>query len=158
MRKTLSSMLGRASVAEGQRQAIAGHKRGTILNRHYTAHHSRDLKEAIDTADFKLVVEEDEARGHPVIRSRGLATRSGYAVEVILDEASEAGCIRVLEEGAAVPVFEFNRIDPASGSRLCATGVCKAARAFREFVEGHSLKLPRHPLKRFAIEHFQALA
>ena len=54
-------------------------------------------------------------------------------------------------------MFEFRRTDPVSGDPVCSTALRKAARAFREFVEGHPLILPRHPLKRFAIEHFQAL-
>jgi len=158
MRKTLSSMLRRAGIEEGQRQAIAGHKTGTILNRHYTAHHSRDLKAAVDTADFQLVIEVDEERGHPVIASCGLVQGEIYAVEVVLGDRSEAEIIRVLPANAASPLFEFHRIDPMTGARACAATVWKAAQAFREFVAEHPLILPRHPLKRFAIEHFQALA
>jgi integrase len=90
MRKTLSSMLRRAGIEESQRQAIAGHKTGTILNRHYTAHHSRDLKAAVDAADFRLVIEEDPKRGHPVIASCGLVAAASLSVEVVLDEDSAA--------------------------------------------------------------------
>lgn len=132
LRKTMSSMLRRAGVEDGQRQAIAGHKSGTILNRHYTAHHSRDLKAAVDSADFRLVIVEDARRGHPVIKSCGLVNTASYSVEVVLDDHSEAGSIRVLDGKADIPLFEFHRIDPASGTRACAATVRKAARTFRE--------------------------
>ena len=158
MRKTLSSVLRSAGVEEGQRQAIAGHKTGTILNRHYTAHHSRDLKTAVDAADFQLFIEEDAIRGYPVIVSCGLVKGASYSVEVVLDDHSEAESIRVLGGKSALPIFEFHRIDPESGTRACAATVRTAARKFREFVTDHPLSLPRHPLKRFTIEHFQALA
>jgi hypothetical protein len=158
MRKTLSSMLRRAGVDDGQRQAIAGHKRGTILNRHYTAHHSRDLKHAVDQADFRLVIADDARRGHPVIASCGLVHSESYAVDVVLDDRSEAETIRILHGRAGSPLFEFHRVDPMTGTRASAKVVQKAAQEFREFVAEHPLILPRHPLKRFAIEHFQALA
>jgi integrase len=90
MRKTLSSMLRRAGIEESQRQAIAGHKIGTILNRHYTAHHSRDLKAAVDTAGFRLFITEDARRGHPVIVSCGLVGAASLSVEVVLVDDSEA--------------------------------------------------------------------
>jgi hypothetical protein len=69
MRKTLSSLLRRAGVEEGQRQAIAGHRNGTILNRHYTAHYAKDLKTAVDRADFQLSIVLDRRRGFPTITS-----------------------------------------------------------------------------------------
>lgn len=72
LRKTFSSMLNRAGVAENQRQAIAGHGGGTVLNRHYTAHHTEDLKTAIDRADFKLEIVHDDWRGFPVIKASTL--------------------------------------------------------------------------------------
>ena len=83
---------------------------------------------------------------------------SSYLVEVVLDDHSEAESILVLDGKATVPIFEFHRIDPESGRRACAATVRTAACRFREFVTNRPLSLPRHPLKRFAIEHFQALA
>ncbi|MGR3631590.1 MAG: hypothetical protein ACU0A8_05665 [Limimaricola soesokkakensis] len=53
MGKTLSSTLRSADVTDGQRQAIAGHKHGTVLNIHNTAHNTKDLKAAVDKADFR---------------------------------------------------------------------------------------------------------
>jgi hypothetical protein len=83
-------MLRRDGIEESQRQAIAGHKIGTILNRHYTAHHSRDLKAAVDTAGFRLFITEDARRGHPVIVSCGLVGAASLSVEVVLVDDSEA--------------------------------------------------------------------
>lgn len=94
-RKTLSSMLRRAEVMDGQRQALAGHRSGSTLNRHYTAHHTTDLKAAVDKAEFELEVAPNMQHGHPVIQACGLASLESYAVDVVLGEDGQAEVIRV---------------------------------------------------------------
>ncbi len=156
LRKTLSSMLHAADVPEGQRQAIAGHKRGTMLNRHYTAHNTRHLKTAVDRADFGIEI-GDSPFGFPVITACGLARQDGLAIDVTLDQLGEAEYIRVTTPGSQDELFQFHRIDPESGERLPRNAVREAARAFRKLIGNRPMRLPRNPMKRSAIEHFHAL-
>lgn len=158
MRKTLSSMLRAADVTDGERQAIAGHKHGSILNRHYTTHYTRKLKDAVDKAEFDLTIRFDPKLGFATIASCGLSGGTVYDVDVTLDDLGEAEGISIKVGNKAEPVFHFDRIDQTTGERHCQSNVQKAARRFREVVEGCTLNLPRHPLKRLATEHFQALA
>lgn len=60
-RKPLSSMLHSANVDAGQPQALAHHKSGSTLNRHYTVHNS---KAAVDKADVKLEIAPSAQHGH----------------------------------------------------------------------------------------------
>jgi integrase len=157
MRKTFSSMLHAADVPEGQRQALAGHKRGTMLNRHYTAHNTRHLKTAVDRAEFRLEIAFSAEHGFPVVASCGLAAQERLAVDVTLDHLGEAECIVVVVPATREEVFQFDRVDPASGARLPRSAVRKAARAFQELFRDRALCLPRNRMKRSAIEHFHAL-
>ncbi len=157
MRKTLSSMLHLSGVTEGQRQALAGHRRGTVLNRHYTAHNTRHLKAAVDRADFRLEIDYSPRHGFPVIASCDLAEQESLAVDVTLDHLGEAERITVIAPGTQDELFQFDRVDPESGDRLPRSVVREAAKAFRELIGSRSMRLPRNPMKRSAIEHFHAL-
>ena len=95
LRKTFSSMLKRENVDDGERQAIAGHRHGSIINVHYTANHINDLKDAVDKADFKLNVGRKRQFGFPVILSCDLAQGSTLDVEVMLGDDSEADAVIV---------------------------------------------------------------
>jgi integrase len=157
MRKTLSSMLHAAKVPEGERQALAGHKRGTMLNRHYTAHNTRHLKSAVDRAEFRLELAFSAEHGFPVILSCGLAAQERLAVDVTLDHLGEAERIVVVVPATREEVFKFVRVDPESGARRPRSAVREAARAFQELFRKRTLCLPRNRMKRLAIEHFHAL-
>lgn len=158
MRKTLSSMLRAADVTDGERQAIAGHKHGSILNRHYTAHYTRKLKDAVDKVELGLRIRFDPKRGFATIASCGLAGGTVYDVDVTLNETGEAETISVSSGTTTAPAFSFSRVDQMTGERVCQKAVREAARRFRELVAASTLNLPKHHLKRLAIEHFQALA
>ncbi|MFT6533912.1 MAG: integrase [Limimaricola cinnabarinus] len=157
LRKTLNSMLSAEDVAEGQRQAIAGHKAGTILNRHYTAHRTKELKAAVDRADFQLRIEESAQHGFPVITGCSLSGQDALAVDVTLDDAGEADEIRVINCATKDCVFAFERRDAVTGKALSRADLRKAARCFNDIVGKTSLVLPKHHLKRLAVEHFHAL-
>ncbi|WP_333909698.1 DUF6538 domain-containing protein [Phaeobacter italicus] len=158
MRKTLSSILKRAKVDDGQRQALAGHKNGSILNLHYTAHHTQDLKAAVDKADFKIAIGYCAEHGHPVIKSCGLAPAESFAVDVVLSDDGEAEVIRVSQTGTEDSLFEFSRRKaPGDDDRSPREVLLTAAKEFRKIVGNHPLRLPRSPLKRAAVEYFHAL-
>jgi integrase len=153
LRKTFSSMLRSAEVQDGQRQAIAGHKHGNILNIHYTAHKTKDLKRAVDLADFKLQIGKHPEYGFPTILGCNLAQETSLKVEVTLTEKSEAASIIIYHSDSNEPVFEFVRQDDFPTS-----GLNQAAKELRGFLSEHPLILPKSASKRAAFEHFQALA
>lgn len=153
MRKTLSSMLNSAHVSDGQRQAIAGHRHGTILNIHYTAHHTKDLKDAVDKADFKLEISRRRQYGFPVIKSCNLASAAVLTVDVTLGDNGEAATVSVYDNEASEPVFNFVRSNNTTIQELRSVA-CK----LREILSQRPLALPKNSLKRAAFEHLQALA
>jgi integrase len=153
LRKTFSSMLNRESVDDGERQAIAGHRHGSIINVHYTAHHINDLKEAVDKADFKLNIGRKRQYGFPVILSCDLAHGSTLDIEVILGDDNEAEAITVRDPRLAEPLFDCSKIGKLSGEALK-----QLVAKLRAVTDLRPLKLPKNALKRAAFEHLQALA
>ncbi|MBI6630899.1 site-specific integrase [Pontibaca salina] len=153
MRKTLLSMLRSASVSDGQRQAIAGHKHGSILNVHYTAHQTHDLKAAVDKADFKLEIGRRRKYGFPVILRCNLAQQEELKVDVTINDDGQAASVRIQTESATDPVFEFVKQPNSTANTLR-----QVARELRDIVSGRSLRLPKDVMKRGAFEHFLALA
>ncbi|MFZ3581409.1 DUF6538 domain-containing protein [Loktanella sp. DJP18] len=157
LRKTLSSMLRAADVDDGERQALAGHKSGSIINLHYTAHNTRKLKTAVDKADFGLDIGYCEKHGHPVIKGCSLAPTESFAVEVTLSESGEADVICVTQNGTDETLFTFDRRTLDCVGQAARKAEQVAAGLFRKIVGEHPLIYPRHPLKRAAVEHFHAL-
>ena len=153
LRKTFSSMLKRENVDDGERQAIAGHRHGSIINVHYTANHINDLKDAVDKADFKLNVGRKRQFGFPVILSCDLAQGSTLDVEVMLGDDSEADAVTVRDPRLAEPLFDCSKIGKLSGDALK-----QMAAKLREVTDLRPLKLPKNAMKRAAFEHLQALA
>lgn len=153
MRKTLSSMLRSADVTDGQRQAIAGHKHGTVLNIHYTAHNTKDLKAAIDKADFKIEIGRKRHYGFPVILRSNLARTDNLEVEVTLTDDGEAATVVIKDDKSTQPVFDFVREDSQTGDQ-----VQRAAKDLKKILALRSLRLPANAMKRAAFEHLQALA
>ncbi|RMH44606.1 MAG: integrase [Alphaproteobacteria bacterium] len=153
MRKTFLSMLSSAQVKEGQRQAIAGHKHGTITNVHYTAHETADLKRAVDRADFGLEIQFRRQHGFPVITGCRLANGSALDVEVTLDDAAQAASVVVRDACLSEPVFAFTK-----RSGLTPADRKAVALRLRRILAERPLNLPKNPLKRAAFEHLQALA
>ncbi|MGV6804162.1 MAG: DUF6538 domain-containing protein [Ruegeria sp.] len=153
LRKTFSSMLKREMVVDGERQAIAGHKNGNVLNVFYTAHHVQDLKKAVDKADFKLIIGKKYRYGFPVILACNLAQSSTLEIEVTLDECSQAESVSVKDPQLEKPLFHMQGIGSLSDAALK-----KAATKLRDVTDLRPLKLPKYKLKRAAFEHLLALA
>jgi integrase len=128
-----------------------------MLNRHYTAHNTRQLKAVVDQAEFRLEIEYSPRHGFPIVFACGLAGQESLAVEVTLDPLGEAERITVVVPGTQDEVFQFDRVDPETGDRLPRSAVREAARAFRGLIGSRSMRLPRNPMKRSAIEHFHGL-
>jgi integrase len=157
MRKTFSSMLNDKKVPENERQALAGHKRGSVINLHYTAHRTKNLKAAIDKADFQLEISFSEPHGFPVIAGCGLSTGDAIAVDVVLGEDGEAASVRVSKVDDGEDVETYDLVDPQTGEKLPPDAVLKVASRFRDRVDGHRLVLPKAPIRRQAVEHLHAL-
>lgn len=157
LRKTLSSMLRAADVNDGERQALAGHKSGSIINLHYTAHNTGKLKAAVDKADFGLEIAFSEKHGHPIVKGCSLATSESFAVEVMLNDTGEADMIWVTKVGTDEKLFTFDRQVIDCVGQAARKAEQAAAKLFRKVVGEHPLIYPRHPLKRAAVEYFHAL-
>jgi len=153
LRKTFSSALKREDVEEGQRQALAGHKHGSIINVHYTAHHLSDLKDAVDKADFKLQIGKKRQYGFPVIISCNLAQGSSLDVEITLGDLSEADTVVVRDPNLAQPLFEQSGIGKLSHEK-----VRQLAARLREVTALRPLNLPKNTMKRAVFEALQARA
>ncbi|MEC8668530.1 MAG: integrase [Pseudomonadota bacterium] len=155
LRKTFHSLLRAADVADGQRQAIAGHRTGSIMNIHYTAHRTKELKEAVDKAEFALEIGFSEEHGFPIILSCGLSKGSPLFVDVTLADDGTASEIVVSEDGKAPR--KFATINAATGQKIEPIELCTLASSFKELTDERTMRLPKHPLKRQAVEHFRAL-
>ncbi|SFF05497.1 hypothetical protein SAMN04488523_11630 [Sulfitobacter brevis] len=152
-RKTLSSMLDHAGVQENRRQAIAGHRHGTVLNCHYTAHEVEQLKSALDVADFQLEISFDPKLGFPVIRKCNLGGKIVLDVDVTLKANHQVATLLVRDPGKAEPVFEY-----ASSADNTRQERCKAAQSMAAIAKQYSLRMPRNSDRRKAIEHLMAYA
>ena len=73
LRKTLQSLLEAQGVGDGRRQALAGHKNGTTINRHYTALSMRSIKADVDRVGYRIVVGFSALHGFPVIERCAIA-------------------------------------------------------------------------------------
>ncbi len=153
LRKTLSSILRSEDVNDGQRKAIAGHKHGDVLNVHYTAHNTKDLKAAVDKANFQLEIGRRRQYGFPVIKNCALAKSSALVVEVTLGDASDAASIIIRDKQLTEPLFKYDqRLQKQAEDKKCA------ARQLRDIIAQRPLNLPKNTLKRAAFEHLMALA
>jgi len=151
-RMTFSSMLNAASVPEGQRQAIAGHQSGSILNCHYTAHNVGDLKIAMDKANFQVEIRYRKEYGFPVICGCSLKKEAAFRAEVTLADNNAAAMIRLFNETSAQPVFGYDRAEASSLSDRKAR-----ATELRRKIGESPVKLPQNGSRRVAFEHFLAL-
>ncbi|WP_421905010.1 tyrosine-type recombinase/integrase [Mameliella sp.] len=152
LRKTFSSMLRAADVNDGQRQAIAGHSHGTVLNIHYTSHNTADLKKAADAADYQLQIKFSPRHGFPIIVGCGLQPNGTASVELTVGDDHQVETLTVHDDVSEQPLFVYRRT--AASTSPC---VRDAARRMFELLAGRHLKLPRSELKREAFEHFHAL-
>ncbi|MFT6091328.1 MAG: integrase [Sulfitobacter sp.] len=152
-RKTLSSMLDQAGVQENRRQAIAGHRHGTVLNCHYTAHEVEQLKSALDVADFQLEISLDAKLGFPVIRRCNLGGQMVLDVDVTLKDNHQVATLLVREPGNTQLVFEYTPSTQESRRERC-----NAAQSMAALAKRYSLRMPRNADRRKAIEHLMAYA
>ncbi|MGP6087560.1 tyrosine-type recombinase/integrase [Antarctobacter jejuensis] len=152
LRKTFSSMLRAAEVNDGQRQAIAGHSHGTVLNIHYTSHNTADLKKAADAADYQLEIKHSPKHGFPIIVGCGLQPAGTASVDVTIGDDQQVETVVVIDDLSALPLFEYRRPLVVTTESLRA-----AARKMCLRLTGRHLRLPRAAIKRVAFEHFHAL-
>ncbi|WP_098411696.1 tyrosine-type recombinase/integrase [Thioclava sp. ES.031] len=151
-RMTFTSMLNAAGVSEAQRQAIAGHSHGTVLNCHYTAHNVGDLKLAMDKADFQLEIRYSPKHGFPIIHGCSLKKQEALRVEVTLDENSEAETLQIFDTKSRQPLFEYHK-----GNVLNARDRREWASELLRKVGNAPLQMPQDTSRVAAIEHFMAL-
>ncbi|WP_316635436.1 DUF6538 domain-containing protein [Ruegeria intermedia] len=153
MRKTFHSILRSEEVNDGQRKAIAGHRHGDVLNIHYTAHQTKDLKAAVDKVNLKIEIGRRRQYGFPVIKSCALAKSSALDVEVTLNDHSEAASIIIRDKQLVDPLFKYDqRLQKKAEDRK------HAARQLRDIIAQRPLNFPKNTLKRAAFEHLMALA
>ncbi|UWQ20072.1 site-specific integrase [Jannaschia sp. W003] len=151
LRKTLQTMLEANDVSEGRRQAIAGHRNGKIINRHYTAFHARSLKGDLDKARYELTLVWDAANGFPVIGHCGLSDRiPETAIDVELADEGVAAVTVDTEGERATCRFDHD----ASPSEI-AQAMPKSVRAK---VAADAIRLPTRGRKRDLCEAIAAQA
>jgi hypothetical protein len=152
-RKTLLTMLEKADVEEGRRQAIAGHRQGKIINIHYTAHDVEALKCALDKADFKVEIKLDPKLGFPVIQRCNLGGKPMLDLDVTLGDAYEAKEVTVYKSGDAAPMFKYE-----AEASSCREKRRQAALALKDVARDYALRMPSNAEKRRAVEHLMAYA
>ncbi|MGI1661042.1 DUF6538 domain-containing protein [Palleronia sp. KMU-117] len=164
LRKTLSTAMNDQLIGDGFRQAILGHKNGTIINRHYTAQKAALLKDCLERADFGIEVAFSHRHGFPVIAGCALGGAERYVADLILDEAGEAHTITIFAHGSTVPCFECRVLgDGAAGlapddPSIAALPPIEIGRRINRIVGDGVLQTPDNPRKRQFVEHFRALA
>ncbi|WP_394181175.1 site-specific integrase [Yoonia maritima] len=158
LRKTFHSMLSDCDVSDGERQAIAGHSRQSVINRHYTAFRSKKLKKAVDAADFAVSIDQHPKYKFPVITSCNLANRETFSIEATLADDNAIAELQVSLPDTGEVIFNFSRIDPATGVAKPNQLIVAAAKKFDALVHAGTMKLPKEAQKQGAIEAFHALA
>ena len=151
-------------VGDGFRQAILGHKNGTIVNRHYTAQKAALLKDCLERADSSRSRSPSPTRmGFPVITGCLLGGAEEYVAELTLDDAGEAELITIFAHGSSVPCFESRRTRRRGGDEVetCAMPALSPAEIgsrINQIVGKGLLRAPTAVRKRQLVEHFRALA
>lgn len=158
LRKTFQTILNAENVTDGERQALAGHRSGSIINRHYTAHHTKKLKLAVDKADFALTIEHDPQLGFPVIKSCNLVQGAVFAVDATLAEDYLVQSLIVTDPISNEVLFTFESTCKRTGTRKPQVAIIKAAQQFHAIVGEGTLQVPSDTNKTAAIEAFHALA
>jgi hypothetical protein len=164
LRKTLSTAMNDQLIGDGFRQAILGHKNGTIINRHYTAQKASLLKDCLDQADFAIDVAYSQPHGFPVIAGCALGGAELYLADLILDDAGEPHTITIFAHGSTVPCFESRVLaagedgPPSHDIGATALSPVEIGRHINLIVGDGHLQAPEHSRKRQLVEHFRALA
>ena len=161
LRKTLSTELARLDVADGRRQAIAGHKGGAIINRHYTAHHAADLKRELDRVDLCVEVAHSERHRFPVIAECHLAAGATVDVDVALGDDLGACAVRLTgPDGAELLAARVRDAGPVpaewAGAPLLELGTVLAR--LRAILADARPRPPRDRQRRRAFENLWAMA
>lgn len=163
LRKTLATRLAKLKISDSIRQAILGHRCGSIINRHYTAQEAPALKEVLDEVSFDVEIKASKAHGFPVVYRCLTGHATVFEVDVTLDVEGRADVISITPEGATVPCFSarLSRTPGVSSVQRCSTPPMDhrtAAQRYRTIIESGVARLPRNPAKRAAVEHFDAIA
>lgn len=162
LRKTLSTALSMAGVADSKRQVIAGHSTGTILNIHYTSHQMESLKKVIDKVDFRLSIAWSQRHGFPVITGCDLAEPM---VDVAVALASDGGAASITigdTDGTRPELVVAIRGKARSGrsarGATLARDTTEAARLVRAALRGRKPRPLRDPARQRALDHLLMFA
>lgn len=161
LRKTLSTELSRLNVADGRRQALAGHKGGTIINRHYTAHNAADLKRELDRVDLRVEVAYSDRYRFPFIAACHLASEAAVDVEVALGDDLGACAVRLTSpDGTELLAARVRDTGPApaewSTAPLLELGTVLSR--MRMILADARPRPPKDRQRRRAFEHLWAMA
>lgn len=164
LRKTLSTAMNDQMIGDGFRQAILGHKNGTIINRHYAAQKAALLKDCLERADFGIKVTFSHRHGLQVIAGCALGGAERYVADLVLEEAGEAHTITIFAHGSTVPCFESRVLGadaddlPPDDPSVAALAPGEIGRRINRIVGDGHLEAPDHSRKRQLLEHLRALA
>lgn len=106
MRRTLSSKLMGLGIETGTRQRILGHLEGTTIDRHYSDHGLRELKDLLDSVDYGIVVGSDKRFAFPIIVGNLAALQMSLDVEVALTDQREISAVQIRDSETDEIVFE----------------------------------------------------
>nr|WP_139218732.1 integrase [Roseivivax halotolerans] len=158
LRKTFLSMLSQHGVEDGLRQAIAGHHRHAIINKHYTAHRTVEMKAAVDRADFGLTISHSPRHGFPIIRDCNLGGAIQVGVEVILGADESVECVTFRPDSQSSPILSVDLKTLPEAPKERKAIYRDLVRSARRIVEQYDIRLPKSPIKRRAFEGFLASA
>ena len=147
LRKTLATRLAKLKISDSIRQAILGHKCGTIINRHYIAQEAPALKEVLDEVSFNVAIKVSNAHGFPVVERCSHASATVFDVNVTLDVAGQADVISITPEGATTPCFSarLSKTADRPSAQNCTTPPMdrrKAAQQYRTIIENGVARWP----------------
>jgi hypothetical protein len=161
LRKTLSTELARLGVADGRRQALAGHMGGAIINLHYTAHNAVELKRDLDRVDLCIEVAHSDRHRFPIIAACRLISEPQVEVDVALDDDLTASAVRLTDaHGADLLATRIRGAGSAPEEWRTAPVLDRSTVLHRmsRLLATARIRLPRDNRRRQAFEHLCALA
>ena len=161
LRKTLATELARLNIADGRRQAIAGHKGGAIINRHYTAHDTAELKRELDLVDLGLTITRSTKHGFPVIADCRLVARTPAQIDIALGDDHGACAVRLTSstgEELFIARARGASAVPDDWTHAPRLDLPDIAQRIRPFLDDTGIRPPKERTRRLAFEHLCAMA
>ncbi len=161
LRMTLLTRLASAGISDARRKTIAGHCNGDIINAHYTAHNLAELKADLDSVDYGFRVVRSGRHGFPVIADAAdpagpavtcdaVLGADGSAEQVIVADAATGETLLHVQVASSVPCRSRRGMETLSVSEVAAR--------LQQATAGKIVQMPRHQLRRGALEHLAAVA